>query len=81
MTDEVRQEHAKRLLEDKLFQSSIEGLKTQLMHEWAATDQHDVDSREQIWLEIKLVDRLVSHLQSILDEGQITKLTSKLGQF
>jgi len=81
MTDEVRETHAKRLLEDKLFQSSIEGLKTQLMHEWAATNQHDIDSREQIWLEIKLVDRLVAHLQSILEEGQITKLTSKLGKF
>jgi len=78
MSAELRQEHAKRLLEDDLFVESIQGLKDQLLHEWQVTSQHDIESREQIWLEIKLVDRLVGHLTSIFEEGQITKFTSTM---
>ena len=76
MSSELRQDHARRLLNDDLFVESIQGLKDQLLHEWQVTSQHDIDSREQIWLEIKLVDRLVGHLTSIFEEGQITKFTS-----
>ena len=76
MSSELRQEHARRLLKDDLFVESIQGLKDQLLHGWQVTSQHDIDSREQIWLEIKLVDRLVGHLTSIFEEGQITKFTS-----
>ena len=78
MTPEQRQTNAKRLLEDDLFAESIEALKAQLQHEWSVTDTHDIESREQIWLEIKLVDRLVGHLTSIFEEGQITKFTSTM---
>ena len=78
MTPEQRQTNAKRLLEDDLFAESIEALKAQLLHEWQVTSQHDIESREQIWLELKLVDRLVGHNQSIFEEGQITKFTSTM---
>lgn len=81
MTDEVRQEHAKRLLEDKLFTETIDALKDQLSREWRDTEAHDVDTREQIWLELKLVDRMMYHFESIIQSGEITKLTSKLGKF
>lgn len=78
MSKELRIEQARRILEDKLFQESVEALKQQLVSEWGATNQHDVDSREQIWLELKLLDRLVGHLQAIFEEGQITKFTSTM---
>ncbi len=75
---EHRIEEARRILNNELFAESIQGLKDQLQHEWSVTDAHDIDSREQIWLELKLVDRLVGHLTSIFEEGQITKFTSNL---
>ena len=75
---EYRSEEARRILNNELFVESIQGLKDQLQHEWSVTDAHDIDSREQIWLELKLVDRLVGHLTSIFEEGQITKFTSNL---
>jgi len=75
---EYRSEEARRILSNELFVESIQGLKDQLQHEWSVTDAHDIDSREQIWLELKLVDRLVGHLTSIFEEGQITKFTSNL---
>jgi hypothetical protein len=75
---EFRIEEARRLLNNELFVEGIQGLKDQLQHEWSVTDAHDIDGREQIWLELKLVDRLVGHLTSIFEEGQITKFTSNL---
>ena len=75
---EHRIEEARRILNNELFAESIQGLKDQLQHEWSVTDAHDIDSREQIWLELKLVDRLVGHLTSIFEEGQITKFTSTM---
>ena len=75
---EHRIEEARRILNNELFAESIQGLKDQLQHEWSVTDAHDIESREQIWLELKLVDRLVGHLTSIFEEGQITKFTSNL---
>ena len=75
---EHRIEEARRILSNELFAESIQGLKDQLQHEWSVTDAHDIDSREQIWLELKLVDRLVGHLTSIFEEGQITKFTSTM---
>lgn len=65
-------------MSNELFVEGIQGLKDQLQHEWSVTDAHDIDGREQIWLELKLVDRLVGHLTSIFEEGQITKFTSNL---
>ncbi len=75
---EFRIEEARRILSNELFVEGIQGLKDQLQHEWSVTDAHDIDGREQIWLELKLVDRLVGHLTSIFEEGQITKFTSNL---
>jgi hypothetical protein len=75
---EFRIEEARRLLSNELFVEGIQGLKDQLQHEWSVTDAHDIEGREQIWLELKLVDRLVGHLTSIFEEGQITKFTSNL---
>ena len=78
---EFRIEEARRILSNELFVEGIQGLKDQLQHEWSVTDAHDIDGREQIWLELKLVDRLVGHLTSIFEEGQITKFTSNLKDF
>lgn len=72
MSNELRSEHAKRILEDKLFVASMQGLRDTLVEQWKITDKHDIDAREQIWLELKMVDRFEGHLQSILEEGQIT---------
>lgn len=72
MSNELKHEHAKRILEDKLFVASMQGLRDTLVEQWKITDKHDIDAREQIWLELKMVDRFEGHLQSILEEGQIT---------
>lgn len=71
MSQELRIEHARRLLSDDLFTNSFKALKEQLTSEWLNTSQHDIDSREQLWLEIKLVDRLYTHIEAVFQEGEV----------
>jgi len=73
MSNEQRETHAKRLLEDKLFVESFEILKQQLITEWMHTEVHESDKREHIHISIKLVDRLYAHIESVLETGQIAQ--------
>ena len=73
MSNEQRETHAKRLLEDKLFTESFEILKKQLVSEWMHTEPDEIDKREALHLSIKLVDRLYAHIESVLETGQIAQ--------
>ena len=77
MSNEQRETHAKRLLEDQLFVESFEVLKQQLVSEWMHTDPLEIDKREAIHLSIKLVDRLYAHIESVLETGQISRSLTK----
>ncbi|MEK9770204.1 MAG: hypothetical protein VW683_14925 [Betaproteobacteria bacterium] len=78
MSQELREEHVKRLLNDKLFTESIDTLKMQLIEEWVNTDKNDLDGREYLWMELKLLDKLLFHWESILNDGQIKNLRQTL---
>ena len=78
MSQELREEHVKRLLNDKLFTESIDTLKMQLIEEWVNTHKNDLDGREYLWMELKLLDKLLFHWESILNDGQIKNLRQTL---
>lgn len=71
MSTELREEHAKRLLNDKLFQEAFTTLRESLLQEWESTGQHDIDKRESLYTSVKLIDRLWSHIETILDTGKV----------
>ncbi len=71
MSTELREEHAKRLLNDKLFQEAFTTLRDSLLREWESTGQHDIDKRESLYTSVKLIDRLWSHIETILDTGKV----------
>ena len=77
MSNEQRETHAKRLLEDHLFVESFDILKKQLVSEWMHTEPNEIDKREALHLSIKLVDRLYAHIESVLETGQIAQSLSK----
>jgi len=77
MSNEQRETHAKRLLEDQLFVESFELLKKQLVSEWMHTETHEIEKRESLHLSIKLVDRLYAHIESVLETGQIAQSLHK----
>tara|TARA_B110000438_G_scaffold175306_1_gene167552 strand:+ start:34 stop:279 length:246 start_codon:yes stop_codon:yes gene_type:complete len=73
MSNELREEHAKRLIKDPLFQESFVTLKDQLMNEWMHSQHLDVERRESLWLSVKLVDRLKAHFESIAETGKMSE--------
>jgi hypothetical protein len=71
-----RADDAKRILDDPLFDESFTELKAQLVKEWLHTAPDQVDKREQLHLSIHIADRLLAHLTSILEEGQMAEIYS-----
>ena len=50
MSNELREEHARRLLSDKLFNEAFSMLEKNLLDSWSSSGVGEVEAREQIWL-------------------------------
>ena len=48
MSDELREEQAKRLLNDKLFNEAFDVLRKDLMGRWEASGSSELEARESI---------------------------------
>ena len=81
MIDEQREEHAKRLLSDELFNEAFDVLKEDLMSRWNASGSRESDAREAIWLAMRLLDRLYGHITSIVETGHMNKVLEKQHPF
>ena len=81
MSNEQREAQAKRLLSDTLFNESFEILKTDLMTRWETSGSTELEARESIWLAMRLLDRLHSHIQSIVETGHMNKILDKQHPF
>ena len=76
-----REEEAKRLLENDLFQEAFETLRTELMTRWENSSSNETEAREQIWLGLQLLQRVRRHLESILETGQMDRIPQKQSPF
>lgn len=73
MTDKQREEQAKRLLKDPMYIEAFDILGESIFNTWAQTSMSDVESREQCWLSLRLLERLRLHLTSIVDTGEMAE--------
>ena len=73
MIDIERERHAKSLLQDTLLQESFDTLEKNLQDTWNNSGVHDVDTREQCWLSLRLLERIRLHLTSIIETGEMAK--------
>jgi|TARA_R100000750_G_C2282474_1_gene71739 hypothetical protein len=73
MNNELREERAKRLLTDPLFVEAFEVLEKNLLNSWSSSGVNEIDAREQIWLSLRLLERIRLHLTSIVETGDIAK--------
>ena len=73
MSNELREEHAKRLLNDPLFVEAFELLEKNLLNSWSSSGGNEIDTREQIWLSLRLLERIRLHLTSIIETGDMAK--------
>ena len=70
-----REARAKNLLNDPLYKEAFEKLEEEINNTWYNSSVKDVESREQLWLSLRLLERLRLHLTSIVESGEMaTKL-------
>ena len=81
MSDEQREQNAKRLLEDPLFKEAFDVLKKDLMGRWEISGSTEVEARESIWLAMRLLDRLEGHITSIVETGHMNEVLEKQHPF
>ena len=71
MDDRARR--AQSLLNDPLIVEAFETLEKYLLDTWKQSGTGDKETRESLWLAMRLLDRLRIHLQSILETGQMAE--------
>ena len=73
MSNQIREEQAKRLLNDELFKEAFSTLEKNLLDSWNSSGVSEVEAREQIWLSLRLLERIRLHLTSIVETGNMAK--------
>ena len=81
MSDEYREEKAKNLLNNELFNESFDVLRKDLMNRWEASGSTELEARESIWLAMRLLDRIHGHIKSIVETGHMNKMLEKQHPF
>ena len=81
MSDEYREEKAKNLLSNELFNEAFDVLRKDLMGRWEASGSTELEARESIWLAMRLLDSLNGHIKSIVETGHMNKMLEKQHPF
>ena len=76
-----REEEAKRLLQNELFEEAFDTLEKELLLSWSRTGSADVSQRESCWLATRLLERIKSHITSIVETGHMNKVLEKQHPF
>ena len=72
-----REEEAKRLLQNELFVEAFDILEKELLLSWSRTGSADVSQRESCWLATRLLERIKSHITSIVETGHMNEVLDK----
>jgi hypothetical protein len=81
MIDQERELRAQRLLDDPLLNEAFTTLREDLLNRWNASGSTEVEARESIWLAMRLLDRVHSHITSIVESGHMDKILSEQHPF
>ena len=80
-SDEERARHANNLLQNTLFIEAFDILKKDLLSRWEHSGSTESEARESIWLAMRLLDRVESHIKSIVETGHMAKVLEKQHPF
>ena len=81
MSDDHREERAKNLLSNPLFNEAFDELRKDLMNRWESSGSTELEARESIWLAMRLLDRLYGHINSIVETGHMNKVLEEQHPF
>jgi len=70
--EEVRRGlRAQALLADPLVADAFAALDSHCIEEWRRAGPRDVETRERLWLMLKLTERLKQHFASLVEDGRL----------
>jgi hypothetical protein len=69
---------AKDLMANDLFNNAIDDMKSVMYQDWLNTTEHETASREQLWLKIKLAEKLRGEIVSIIENDTIANHITSL---
>ena len=73
MDNGLREDRAKSLLSDELFNEAFNMLEQDIKDTWYRTSLGDTEARESLWLSLRLLERIRLHLTSIIETGEMAK--------
>lgn len=65
-----RGDKARALVKNEIFQAAKDDVRLQLMEEWRGTKAKDSDTRERIYLAVRLLDDLDARIQHYISEAE-----------
>jgi len=80
-TNDERARQANNLLHNELFVEAFDALKEDLMNRWSHSGSTESESRESIWLAMRLLDKIHGHIKSIVETGDIHRILEKQHPF
>ena len=69
---------AKDLIANDLFNDAIDNMKSVMYQDWLNTTEHETASREQLWMKIKLAEKLRGEIVSIIEDDTIANHINNL---
>ena len=78
MNKQERFQAAKDIMANGLFNDAINDMKDQLYQDWINTTEHETASREQLWMKIKLAEKLRGEIVAIIEDDTIANHINNL---
>jgi|TARA_R110002072_G_scaffold238247_1_gene395609 hypothetical protein len=72
--NQQREEQAKRLLSEPLLVEAFTELEQNLKNTWEFSSVGDIEAREQVWLSLRLLEKIRLHLTSLVETGEMAKI-------
>lgn len=68
---DIRAAHAQQLIDDPLLTEVFESVRTAAVDAWIGTGANDTEGRELAWITVKVIDRIKTELDSMVESGLI----------
>lgn len=80
--DILRGRDALALMQHPLLVEAFEAVESEVMTQWKNSPARDEAGREKLWLSLKLLHRVRSQLENVVQTGQVAEATlaQRLGQ-
>ena len=69
----IQEERANRLLNDPIFKETLDTLEQEIKTTWYHSGIRETEAREHCWLSLRLLERIRTHIISIVETGEIAR--------